>query len=248
MQLSQELKDQIHEGVMRDSVTELLTSRDYSHLEWMLSISKEVFEALDALCEKYTGLGMPIYSQMYVVTIVDVSERFWASTNVFRPLDDPAAFDEVSASFLRHHHFKSICGTSEEIGAAWDRYVELNRLLDSLDTPGLLHRRGSFHLEVAKYDQDRTATLNAVISFYVKATKHWNATGRRRGRMLLGHIDLPRYLDSPTQASHDEDTHSDEVKIPSLRKLRSLMSRMEDIPTSLLRDTGFALKLWCMLV
>jgi hypothetical protein len=246
LELAQELKDQIHEDVMRDSVAELLIFQESRHGPTR-KISKAVLEYLIDRCYVYTGLCLTLPA-MRVVTVLDVSECFWAYTDVFRPLDDPVAFDEISANFLRHHHFESICSTAEEIGTAWDQYVELNRLLDSLDTPELLLPRGFFHLEVAKYDQDQTTTLNAVVSFYVKATKHWNAAGRPRGRTFLTRIHLPRYLNSHNQASHDEDTHSTEVKIPSLRKLWSLMSRMEDVPANLLRNLSFALKLWRMMV
>jgi hypothetical protein len=179
------------------------------------------------------------------ISLVNLSRSFWAYTEAFRLLDDQDAFNKATATqalfVSRYTAFRISCWDSAEIGVAWDRFVELKALLGS---PSVQH---SFRLSVTRWDDDRTATLKAVACFYAKAVEQWTATGRRRGTMLLSQISLHPFYDPPSNLPLATLITVEVAKMPSVRKLRSLLSRMDNVPADLVSDPAFVVKLWRMI-
>jgi hypothetical protein len=174
-----------------------------------------------------------------------------ASTGGFKPLDGQDAFQIATARkelfFLQHTTFTTICHTREDIAVASDRYLELETLLES---PPF---QNSFCLQISDHDRYQAATWIAVASFYAKAVEQWIATGRRRGTMLLSHIDLPRYRHDPALNSRRAYSFRplpirwedwDEIGRPGMVTLLWALSRKDNISADLVSDPVFVVKLW----
>jgi hypothetical protein len=233
MRLPQELKDQIHEYVMEEAVEEIVLAERRNG-----AVSEFDHETIKIL-------GPWFKSEMTVtgsISLVNLSRSFWAYTEAVGLLDDQDAFNKATATqalfVSRYTTFRISCGDSAEIDVAWDMFVELKALLGS---PSVQH---SFRLSVTRWDDDRTATLKAVACFYAKAVEQWTATGRRRGTMLLSQIDLHHFYDPPSNLPLGTLITVERAKMPSVRKLRSLLSRMDNVPADLVSDPAFVVKLW----
>ena len=174
--LPQELKDEIQEWVLLDTVGE-----------------DGAVEIMNTE-EEPSGFG-----------IWRTKVSLWAFTKAFKPLRNQAEFVAASATlknFLRRHtKFKATCAhlDSSEAKKAWSRYTELELLL-SPSSPF----RNSFSLVVKGWRRSQSdARLESAVWFFWEAMKQWHRqTGKRPGMMLLRRIELPRtndmipYLDS----------------------------------------------------